>query len=447
MLKRITLHNFMSHSHTVIDLSEGLTVLTGPNNCGKSAFVSALQILAENSNGDFMVRHGAKECRIIVETDDGHTIEWKRKKKTVSYCIDGEEFHRLRNSVPDKLHEVLKLSQVKAGDSDEFDVHFGTQKSPIFLLGDPGSRAARFFASSSDASKLIEMQKLHRNKVKSAQQQFQWQQAESKQNAATLETLKPIPDLESRLEELNQSYERLSGEGKQIQQLETLIQNWEKSAQSVERETQLVASLKQLPSTLEQTDEQGLATLIENWHSHEQELSQSQVTVSTLEALNEPPELDDERAFETLIQGITSQQQVYEYSGKKQESLAELLSPPSMTDSRQLEQLLIGWEQAEERVQRDQETAAVLEECVHPPEMVSGEQLAQLCQQWELAAAELQKVIQDHAGTEAEYERVRAELMHWVEENPTCPTCGAELEPDQFVQSAETGLKGHIHGS
>ncbi|MFH1302796.1 MAG: ATP-binding protein, partial [Planctomycetota bacterium] len=34
MLKRITLHNFMSHSHTVIDLSPGLTVLTGPNNCG-----------------------------------------------------------------------------------------------------------------------------------------------------------------------------------------------------------------------------------------------------------------------------------------------------------------------------------------------------------------------------------------------------------------------------
>ncbi len=45
MLRRIILESFMSHAHTVIDLADGLTVLTGPNNCGKSAVVAALRIL------------------------------------------------------------------------------------------------------------------------------------------------------------------------------------------------------------------------------------------------------------------------------------------------------------------------------------------------------------------------------------------------------------------
>ena len=37
------------------------------------------------------MRHGAKCCRITVETDDGHTICWERKKTTVKYTLDGED--------------------------------------------------------------------------------------------------------------------------------------------------------------------------------------------------------------------------------------------------------------------------------------------------------------------------------------------------------------------
>ena len=54
MIKRITLDNYMSHSHTVIEPADGLTVLVGENNCGKSAVVSALQTLCFNRQKNFM---------------------------------------------------------------------------------------------------------------------------------------------------------------------------------------------------------------------------------------------------------------------------------------------------------------------------------------------------------------------------------------------------------
>src|SRR5262249_51871634 len=132
----------------------------------KSAVVSALETLCNNASGDCMVRHDEKEASVTVETDDGHTFVWRRRK-TVSYVIDGREIDRLNRDVPEDLHKLLRLPKVDAGENgDPFDIHFGTQKSPIFLLNESKNRAALFFASSSDAAILLEMQRRHRNKVK-----------------------------------------------------------------------------------------------------------------------------------------------------------------------------------------------------------------------------------------------------------------------------------------
>src|SRR6267154_958050 len=97
MIKRIELINFMSHKHTVIEPAAGLTVLVGPNNCGKSAIVAALQILFHNENSTYVKRHGERECSIKIETTDGHVIEWHRKDAP-RYVIDGKQFDRLKGS-------------------------------------------------------------------------------------------------------------------------------------------------------------------------------------------------------------------------------------------------------------------------------------------------------------------------------------------------------------
>src|SRR6202795_4742833 len=87
MIKRIELINFMSHPHTVIEPAPGLTVLVGPNNCGNSAVVAALQILCYNESSTYVMRHGERECSVKIETDDGHVIEWRRKN-SARYVID-----------------------------------------------------------------------------------------------------------------------------------------------------------------------------------------------------------------------------------------------------------------------------------------------------------------------------------------------------------------------
>ena len=144
MISRIVLENYMSHGRTVIEPAAGLTVLVGPNNCGKSAVVEALRTVCGEHEGDFMVRHGEKNSAVAVQTGDGHEVIWRRSKGKVSYVIDGREVHRTgRGNLPDGLEEVLQLCKVRHPNGrDEFDVHFGHQKAPIFLIDREGDAAA-----------------------------------------------------------------------------------------------------------------------------------------------------------------------------------------------------------------------------------------------------------------------------------------------------------------
>jgi AAA ATPase domain len=226
MLRRIILENFMSHARTEIDLADGLTVLTGPNNCGKSAVVAALQILATNGRSKHVMRHGAKFCRVTVETDDGHTICWERKKSTVKYTLDGEDIHRVGTSIPESLHELLRLDRVEADTGKtkhEYDIHFGEQKSPIFLLGETGSRAASFFASSSDASRLVEMQHRHRRKLRDQRTEAKRLNAESTRNTARLKSFEPIDVISKRIAKADSDVETMRLTENRIHRLEDLL--------------------------------------------------------------------------------------------------------------------------------------------------------------------------------------------------------------------------------
>src|SRR5438309_1676397 len=139
MIRRITIENFMAHGRTVIEPADGLTVLIGPNNWGKSAVVAALQLLCCNErSNDYMIRHDADAAQVTVETDDGHVVTWRRKRGGgVKYTLDGEFESRLgalgASKVPERLHALLRLPRVEA-EPEPFDVHFAEQKSPIFLL-------------------------------------------------------------------------------------------------------------------------------------------------------------------------------------------------------------------------------------------------------------------------------------------------------------------------
>jgi uncharacterized protein YlxW (UPF0749 family) len=83
------------------------------------------------------------------------------------------------------------------------------QKSLVFLLGNSSANAARFFASSSDAIRLVQMQKRHKEKLQEAQKEKSRLEAESRELNAELGALDPVIDLDRRLKALEADYQDL----------------------------------------------------------------------------------------------------------------------------------------------------------------------------------------------------------------------------------------------
>lgn len=401
MLTRLHLKNFMSHVDTTLDLGPGLNVITGPNNCGKSAIVAAIQLVCRNHlTGDVVVRHGAKECTVTLWTDDGHEVTWRWKKEGVSYTIDGTEYTRLKRKVPEVLHTILKLPEIEEG-NEAFDLHFGLQKEPIFLLDEAGSKAAKFFASSSDAAKLMEMQAAHKSRTRERKAHLKLLEAQSANLREQLGRLEPIIDLRNatdavvvqfdELQQNIQSAERLAEHRLQMQHQQT----------SIMTEQQILARLNELPAWPEFHDTEPLEDWILEFQTTEEQFDLYQKRTTALQQLTPPPELADVKA---LIQNIEARCQ---YDAQQQRWQSELLTlkalqaPPALEVDTALQQSVVRWKQLLDREKIERNT--------------------------------LSAVLKDIA-------TLQTETQTYVKQHPTCPVCNQPWQMNHLLS------EGHPHG-
>lgn len=395
MIKRIELINFMSHRHTVIEPSAGLTVLVGPNNCGKSAVVAALQILCHNENSTYVLRHAEKNCQIIVETDEGHVIEWSRKKNgSPKYTINGKTFDRLRGAVPPEVHSVLRLPKV-VSEKDAFDVHFGEQKNPIFLLNDSPKAAAEFFASSSDAIRLVEMQSRHKTKVRDAKRDQKQLEQEQANIEDTLELLDPIEELEHSLGACEKQFDEIFADAREISKLERTL-------------NRIYVSSK--------------------------ELLFREAAGACFEKLVSPPEFEPTEELATLIREIEKTETRVGHDEKKLGKLTTVKAPPDLLPTNELAELAAEIRKATLRMSLDEskmnqlsmlEPVPVLEDLV-PLESLVGEIKAM--------KKTVSRLDNQLVTAENNLREIKADIELWAKSNPTCPTCRGNISAETLVQ-------------
>ncbi len=483
MITRIELTNFMSHGQTVIEPAAGLTVLVGPNNVGKSAIVAALQILARNDNSTHVMRHGARECSIKVHTDDGHVIEWRRRNSP-GYTIDGQTFDRLRQSgLPDELHAVLRLPSVDETVDADLDVHFGAQKSPIFLLASSPASAARFFASSSDAVRLVAMQKRHKDKLTEAQREKRALENESRRLNAELEVLEPVVVLEQLLEQTERAGEelqdaniRLDAATKHVsalarqQQLHVehlarltalrplapppalapteplarLIAQTTASARA-EREAQtqgtVLAALNP-PPVLASTDP--LATLIVDLAATERRSTVLAAQTTVLEPLAEPPPIVEIGGLARLVGRLKTVAAAIASAQELSNCLAKLPEPPTLVDRSTLAVLVERLSATTRSYEVLTAQCDVLDRAAEPPALANDEALARLAKDVTVATAQLQTCRQDVLDAERALDAC-GDALRVSAEGQVCPLCAAPLDPARVVASALAGMRGHDH--
>lgn len=122
MIKRITLKNFEAHEDSTIEFSDGLNLIIGQSNQGKSSIVRALSLVVANRFEHDSVRTGAQFCTVKVETDKG-SITAERGEDINHWIIETpkgkKEYRNIGLSVPPEALEILGMGERVRGEIKE----------------------------------------------------------------------------------------------------------------------------------------------------------------------------------------------------------------------------------------------------------------------------------------------------------------------------------------
>lgn len=384
----------MSHRRTVIEPAEGLTVLVGPNNCGKSAVVVALQCMntCDNRSAPF-VRHGQKEARVVVDTSEGSRVEWIRGKNYTNYKINGREMTRARR--PEDLDDHLRLAQVESEDSKRtFDLHFAEQKNPIFLLNESGAAAATFFAASSDAAYLVQMQSLLKRKESEARTRRRDLEARIDRQRKQLAAFETLANIEAEAKQAQELHAELALQGESIRELQRLRFSLEEAAIETEACRADLDALGDVAGPPEQQATEELARFAKLIEQLEFKVNQSADRATELEPLSLPPEVTDTAPMASTIEILSRKQKAYKKLADKTAISAQAPKPPDIDDTAGLKQYVQDLSSRLSQFQRMKDAAALVE---------------------------------------IEHADAKRRLLEYVTANPTCPVCGSTLSADRIL--------------
>ena len=104
---KLLINNFQSIKKANLEFVQGINVLVGPSNSGKSATLRAISGVVLNPKGSQrFVKNGAKGLEVEIEYL-GNDIVWQRTNKDSKYIINGEEYRKVGSS---NLTKILDKS-------------------------------------------------------------------------------------------------------------------------------------------------------------------------------------------------------------------------------------------------------------------------------------------------------------------------------------------------
>ncbi len=114
MIKSIRLQNFQSHKDTLIHFDDGINVITGQSDTGKSSVIRAVKWVTENRPlGDAIRSNFTTDDTVVtIEMDDGQTVSRTRGKSTNNYTVNGLVFEAVGTSVPQEVTEAFNLQPI-----------------------------------------------------------------------------------------------------------------------------------------------------------------------------------------------------------------------------------------------------------------------------------------------------------------------------------------------
>ena len=95
---KVTIENFQSISKGELEFTQGINIIVGQSNSGKSAILRAIKGAILNPSGSQKyIKNGTKGFKVGIDYQ-GNSIEWSRTSRSPEYVINGEKYAKTGSS-------------------------------------------------------------------------------------------------------------------------------------------------------------------------------------------------------------------------------------------------------------------------------------------------------------------------------------------------------------
>lgn len=234
MINKVTIRDFQSHRKTELVFHEGVNVIIGNSDSGKSAILRAMSWAIENKCDDkSFKRIGGGDPSVTLEFDEG-IVERKRTKDNIYNLTVGkktEEFKAFKQAIPSDIVDLMNMSEI----------NIQTQLEAPFLLSQSSGDIAKVLNKTVDLSviheSISEIRKMslqNSREIENVNQQIE-------ENKEILEDFKYLDKLEKDVK----AYEMLQKEFDSLTKEISSIHRHLKEAERLECEIATFVSVKQ----------------------------------------------------------------------------------------------------------------------------------------------------------------------------------------------------------
>jgi len=207
---KIRVRNFQPIADTTIEV-EGLTVITGKTNIGKSALIRAMTGALFGATGDHFIRRGEDWCGVGI-TAPGMTVKWRkvRQGKTrpdlqTALEVNGTAHTKIGRD-HHKLTEELGLATIETTQA-RLRPQVALQHDTIFLLTETETTAAEVLKLMSRTDTLVEAQKRAKKDLTDDNSLVKTRTQDRETAEKELKAMEPTKELRTKLDQLTKNTE------------------------------------------------------------------------------------------------------------------------------------------------------------------------------------------------------------------------------------------------
>jgi len=177
-ITKLELENFQKHTHLVLEFVDGINIIIGDTDIGKSCIVRAIRWIFFNEPKLNIRKEGTKKTSVKVWLNTGNVVE-RIKSDTVNAYIINEDnkkrYDSINKTIPEEVRKILGISPFEV-DDEEIILNISNQISMPFLMDKSGTFRNKLFNKLTGADLLdnamqsLNSDLLHINKEEKSEQ-------------------------------------------------------------------------------------------------------------------------------------------------------------------------------------------------------------------------------------------------------------------------------------